>query len=57
MSRIKPSGQNTDPKIRLIRRGTSQATSRYNIAGGIKKGGHAPRPITLAPFKFTEPKL
>jgi hypothetical protein len=57
MSRIKPSGQNTDPKIRLIRRGTSQASSRYNIAGGIKKGGHAPRPITLAPFKFTEPKL
>lgn len=55
MSRSKPSGQNTDPKIRLIRRATTQASSRYNGSGGIKNGGHAQRPVTLATVKFTEP--
>jgi hypothetical protein len=57
VSKNKPNGQNTDPKLRVIRCGMSAASSRYNTGGGIKKGGHAPRPITLAPFKFTEPKL
>ena len=55
MSKSKPSGQNTDPKLRIIRCGMSAASSRYSSGGGIKKGGHAPRPITLATVKFTEP--
>ena len=50
-----PKGDNRDPKLRLIRQGMSSATDRYNLGGILKKGGHAPRPITLAPVKFTEP--
>ena len=57
MKKIKPSGTNTDPKIRLMRRAVTQASSRYNCSGGIKVGHHAPRPITLATVKFTESKV
>ena len=49
-------GANTDPKISLMRRTSSQGNSKYNIAGNLKTGGHASRPITLPKLTFTEPK-
>src|ERR1019366_10428844 len=51
-----PKGDNLDPKLRLIRQGMSSATDRYSIGGILKKGGHAPRPITLPTLKFTGPE-
>ena len=54
-ARKKPTGQNKDPKLRAIRRGMSKSVDKYSIGGKEKTGGHAPRPITLPTFKFTEP--
>jgi hypothetical protein len=50
-----PIGDNRNLKIKLMRRALSSATDRFSIGGILKKGGHAPRPITLATVKFTEP--
>ena len=56
MKRKKPNGENHDMKLRVIRRGMSQATGKYNISGAVKIGAHAPRPITLPTLKFTDPQ-
>ena len=53
--RKKPSGENQSHKLRVLRRGASGATSKYTIGGKLKTGAYAPRPITLATVKFTEP--
>ena len=53
--RKKPSGENQSHKLRVLRRGASAAANRFTIGGKLKTGAYAPRPITLAQVKFTEP--
>ena len=48
-------GPNSSKKISMMRRASSAATSTHTIGGNLKKGGYAPRPITLPTVKLREP--
>lgn len=53
--RKRPSGENTNKKIKMMRRASSAAQDTHTIGGNLKKGGYAPRPITLPTVKLREP--
>ena len=53
--RKRPSGENTNKKIKMMRRASSAAQDTHTIGGNLKKGGYAPRPITLPMIRLTEP--
>ena len=53
--RKKPAASNQNKKLNMMRRANSAAASTHTIGGNLKKGGYAPRPITLPTIRLTEP--
>lgn len=55
MKKISPpgAGANQDPKLRLIRKATSNASSRFGVGGRIKtRNAPKRRPISLPPVNL-----
>lgn len=52
---MKRRSKQTDPKLTIIRRAMTEATTRHSIGGRSKRYGGV-KPVTLAAVKFSDQK-